>query len=264
MWPGCMRSESSTATSALARLVESRARPPLRRPGAAASSGCMRSAPARSFLRQSGLRMMVLAVNERRSPAESTNGNVGVPPGAGSLASAIELAKSSGSASWICPLGVRTRAKLSSQSSTEKTTRALARRASRRRARRAARRARRRSPRAGARRGGRSRADLADAPDRRAFREPLRAGGRRSRGRGAPARPAASAAVARAGSSTKLRAERGAARVPRFAQRRDGVRGQRAERLDQARVELGLREEAVLRLEQRLGAGGSSSSGTRS
>ena len=61
-----------------------------------ASSGFMRSAPPRSFFRHSGLRMIVLAVNERRSPAESTNGNSGLAPGSGSVARESSSSKSSG------------------------------------------------------------------------------------------------------------------------------------------------------------------------
>ena len=82
----------------------------------------MRSAPLASFFRHSGLRMIVLAVNERRSPAESTNGNSALAPGAGSVASESSSSKSSGIASWMRRFGVCTRAKLSSHSSTAKTT----------------------------------------------------------------------------------------------------------------------------------------------
>ena len=66
----------------------------------------MRSAPARSFRRQSGLRMIVLAVNERRSPAESTNGNSALTPFAGRSASESSSSNSSGIASWTRRFGV--------------------------------------------------------------------------------------------------------------------------------------------------------------
>ena len=117
-----MRSESSSETSALPRRVVMRTRPPSATPIRAASSGFMRSAPDLSFRRQSGLRMMVLAVNERRSPADSTKGNSALEPGASSSASEASSGKSSGIASWMRLFEVWTRAKLSSQSSTLKTT----------------------------------------------------------------------------------------------------------------------------------------------
>ena len=114
------RSRPRRAT--LARFVESRARSPSSRPRRFASSGLMRRAPSRSFRRQSGLRTMVLAVKERRSPAESTKGNSAAAAAGASPASPSSSSKSSGTASWMRPPGVRTRAKLSAYSSTENTT----------------------------------------------------------------------------------------------------------------------------------------------
>src|SRR5262249_29710659 len=84
--PSCIRSDPSTGPSALPRRVEMRTRPPLATPRRRASSGLMRSAPAGSFFRQPGLRMIVFAVNERRSPAESRKGNSALVPGGGSAA----------------------------------------------------------------------------------------------------------------------------------------------------------------------------------
>ena len=52
--------------------------PPSSTPRRAASAGLMRSAPPPSFFRHAGSRKIVFAVDERRSPAESTNGNSSV------------------------------------------------------------------------------------------------------------------------------------------------------------------------------------------
>ena len=79
-----MSSESSTRTSAVPRFVVRRARPPSATPSRAASAGCSRSAPPGSRLRQVGSRKIVLAVNDRRSPAERTNGYSGSLPGGSS------------------------------------------------------------------------------------------------------------------------------------------------------------------------------------
>ena len=67
----------------------------IRNTDALASSGLMLSAPPASFLRQSGLRMIVLAVKERRSPAESMNGNSVVASDAVAVAS-VSVAHSCG------------------------------------------------------------------------------------------------------------------------------------------------------------------------
>src|SRR5262249_6686986 len=112
-WPGCIRSDTSIPTSALPRRVEMRTRPPFATPRRRASAGFMRNAPAASFFRQPGLRMMVFAVNERRSPAESRNGNAALVPGGGSVARPSSSSKSSGIASWTWPFGVPTRARFS-------------------------------------------------------------------------------------------------------------------------------------------------------
>ena len=71
----------------LPRRVETSALPPVSMPRRWASAGPMRSAPSPSRLRQPGSRMMVLAVNDRRSPADSRNGHAGSSPGGVSVAS---------------------------------------------------------------------------------------------------------------------------------------------------------------------------------
>ena len=118
-----MRSESSTGTSALPRRVESRTRPPSATPTRFASSGFMRSAPARSFRRHSGLRMIVLAVNERRSPAESTNGNSALAPARRPVRERVELVEQLGHRELDAPVRRAQRARsVSSHSSTANTT----------------------------------------------------------------------------------------------------------------------------------------------
>ena len=74
MWPGRIIADTSTVTFAVPVAVVSTAGSPSLRPNRAASSVEMRSAPSASFLRHVALRMMVFAVNERRSPADSTSG----------------------------------------------------------------------------------------------------------------------------------------------------------------------------------------------
>ena len=74
MWPWRIIGLISTSTSAFPRSVMTRARSPSARPKVWASASEIRSAPSRSRLRHSGDRKMVFAVNERRSPADSTNG----------------------------------------------------------------------------------------------------------------------------------------------------------------------------------------------
>ena len=67
-----------------------RGRAPRRRPA------LTRSAPAPSRLRQAGSRKIVLAVNDRRSPADSTNGNSGSRPGGASVGEPVELGQQLG------------------------------------------------------------------------------------------------------------------------------------------------------------------------
>ncbi len=75
---GCIASVISTGASTDPRRVTTRTRPPASTPRLAASSGFMRSATPPSFFRHAGSRKIVFAVDERRSPAERTNGNSSV------------------------------------------------------------------------------------------------------------------------------------------------------------------------------------------
>ncbi len=202
----------------------------------------MRNAPARSFFRHSGLRMIVFAVNERRSPAERTKRELRVRPRRGSLARPSSSSNSSGIASWMRPFGVVTRAKLSSHSSTENMTALLLASIA--------------SKRASAASGGEpvkparasdgailARARSGRSPRRRALGESL---GQQVADRAIEQRRARSrqAADLRAMQLEELRAEGHAALVPGCAQLRDGVLRQRAERLGEARVQLRLGEQS--------------------
>ena len=60
--------------------------------------GETRSAPRPSFLRHAGSRKMVLAVNERRSPAESRNGHSRVAARRRLVAQLVELGEQLGDA----------------------------------------------------------------------------------------------------------------------------------------------------------------------
>ena len=74
--------------------------------GAAASAGLMRSAPCASFFRHAGSRKIVLAVDERRSPAESTNGNAGSARAPARRGGRSAPSSSSGIARFIGPSAV--------------------------------------------------------------------------------------------------------------------------------------------------------------
>ena len=221
----------------------------------------MRSAPARSFRRHSGLRMMVLAVNERRSPAESTNGNSALAPGRGLVASESSSSKSSGIASWIRRFGVFDAREALLPLVDREHHRALAARAARRRARPRPRPARPRSPRAQRLRLT-LRRDLAQRPDAGALGQAL---GQQIADRAeehAPARHRA--ARVRAEQLEELRAEGGAALAarPRAAPRRRRAAARRAPR-PAARAARPPRTARAAAAAAR-GAGGSSCAGTRS
>src|SRR5581483_5839082 len=76
--PGIIVSVNSTTVVALPRRVVSRTHPPFSTPSREASSGFIQSAPAGSFGRHLGSRTMVLAVVERRWPAERMKGKSGL------------------------------------------------------------------------------------------------------------------------------------------------------------------------------------------
>ena len=122
-WPACSVSVTSTGTSALPRLVVTRTRAavgdaePLR--VGRRSCAARRST---SFLRQAGSRKIVLAVDERRSPAESTNGN-SVADGGRRVAQRRRARRAArGSARLTRRSGVSSRRQVSSYSSTVKVT----------------------------------------------------------------------------------------------------------------------------------------------
>ena len=121
-WPGCIRSSTAIGHDGARPLRRHAPAPAVdeAEPGGVGRADAQRTAPSR--LRHAGSRMIVLAVNDRRSPADSTNGHSGSSPGGASVGQRRQLVEQLGDDQLDAPVGVPTRRHTSSDSSSVNTT----------------------------------------------------------------------------------------------------------------------------------------------